>query len=408
MMVHKHKRKCLSNSTQVISDPPVSLSLHSSTTSISLPTFNTHRRNIKTKRHTTSHVSTVDETTKLIHKVLPLPEIKEGLETKKKPIQIKNKRVRVTKKGLDTTTTTTTTTPTTQFNKENKKIRMRKDNGDVQEKGDAPADTNIESQNKKEEEKEEEEDEEEEEKEEEDEEEEEEEKQEEDEEEEEEEEKQEEEEEEEEEKQQQQNTQKEEHNSVTNQLITETKTTKKKRRKSRRILASLPRRLTNIRAPEPPRLYLDATKVEIKQIATKGVEEYGLVARVPLPINARLVYEGKEISESTHKLWMDTYEQDKTKKRVAYIIHSGRTGIYVDANPKYPHSSGWLGGRVNEPSQNEIANMWLMHELRPICRPVMVTTREIAIGEELLVHYGRKYYRPYKVGKRAPRPRWLA
>jgi hypothetical protein len=52
--------------------------------------------------------------------------------------------------------------------------------------------------------------------------------------------------------------------------------------------------------------------------------------------------------------------------------------------------------------------MILLQERKPEVRPVFVTVRDIAVGEELTCVYGDAYTRVgYKAGRKAPKPKWL-
>ncbi len=152
--------------------------------------------------------------------------------------------------------------------------------------------------------------------------------------------------------------------------------------------------------PKQPRTVVNADwDVEVLPCPTKGANCHGLFAKRPLPANARLIYEGVLIADPH-------IEED------VYIVASGRSGEWLDGNPKHAEhlaeATQWCASRVNEPSLGETANMIIMHERTPVIQPVFVTTRPIQMGEELLVHYGSSYRRiGYKVGKRADRPKWL-
>lgn len=127
-------------------------------------------------------------------------------------------------------------------------------------------------------------------------------------------------------------------------------------------------------------------------------------------MNARLVYHGRRITQPVYLRLVERAiirEDEDRKHYVSYVVRSGRAGELIDANPRYPGSSQWFGGRVNEPSVGETANMLIVVERKPITRPVFVTVRTIGANEELLVHYGRPYQRTYAVGQTARRPSWL-
>ena len=163
------------------------------------------------------------------------------------------------------------------------------------------------------------------------------------------------------------------------------------------------------RVPKPPRVYIDpATDVEVKAVAAKKGK--GLFAKKDLPANARLVYTGKTITAAEYKkleeLNMDV--ANAPHKYIGYIIASGKKGQYIDANPDLKGSEDWVAGRINEPARSETANMVIAYERKPSTRPVFVTVKPIAAGQELLVHYGSGYTRVgYTAGKKVKKPSWI-
>lgn len=159
----------------------------------------------------------------------------------------------------------------------------------------------------------------------------------------------------------------------------------------------------------PPRQYFNSAEdYEVKSVPTK--DGLGLFARHALPMNSRLVYDGRRITKAQYE-WLvelDETRADAPKKRyVSYVGGGGLAGVLIDANPRHPGSADWFCGWVNEPSSRESANMLLVSERKPISRTVFVSVRPIAAGAELLVHYGTSYRRRYQVGRAARRPAWL-
>ena len=144
----------------------------------------------------------------------------------------------------------------------------------------------------------------------------------------------------------------------------------------------------------PSRFYVDHTSFTVKN--TKGCK--GLFAKVDLPANARLPYEGKTLT---------TEEMKALDEDDVYIMASGRKGEFLDANPAYGEPT-WVAAYVNEPSKGEKANMIAVYERKPVMQPYLVTVRPIRADEELLFHYGPGYRRiGYSVGARAPKPSWI-
>ena len=91
-----------------------------------------------------------------------------------------------------------------------------------------------------------------------------------------------------------------------------------------------------------------------------------------------------------------------------YIIASGRKGVYIDGHPRFKVKNN--ANTVNEPPPGTTANMVMaMDKLSDGTKwPVFVTVRPVPAGEELFVKYGTGCVRKYKVGRRAPKPAWLA
>ena len=111
-----------------------------------------------------------------------------------------------------------------------------------------------------------------------------------------------------------------------------------------------------------PRAYLDSIDYEVKRMPRKG--GVGLFARRPLPMNARLVYHGRSITEKYQHLVVcnKTRVDAVTMRYIGYVVWSGKKGEYLDANPRHRGSSNWFGGRVNEPFPGERTWSWLASE----------------------------------------------
>ncbi len=153
------------------------------------------------------------------------------------------------------------------------------------------------------------------------------------------------------------------------------------------------------RVPEVHRI--DKKEVEVKEIPGKGL---GVVAVVDLPRNSRLYYMGKMIDQKTFDNFQRRSELHPEKKYADYIMSTTYPGMYIDGHPRYKFSERWIAAKVNEPAPGESANMIIRYENR---LPWLVSIKKIPAGQELLLHYGASYERPYKVGRRATKPGWL-
>ena len=155
----------------------------------------------------------------------------------------------------------------------------------------------------------------------------------------------------------------------------------------------------------PPSVVLDPTWVEVKSIRGKGK---GLVAAQEIPANARLQYDGVTINEAEYnRLCTLSHNDTNNVGYVNYVMATGKAGQYIDAHPRHAGSENWIGGRVNEPAPKQTANMVIKLQNK---LPILITTRKINAGDELMVKYTRQgdhYVRPYKAGRQARLPKWL-
>jgi len=160
----------------------------------------------------------------------------------------------------------------------------------------------------------------------------------------------------------------------------------------------------------PPISYFDTDEysedLELKVSAGKGVCVH---TKKKKGINTRLPYGGIVINKQEKDKRIAESKSGKSCGDVAsYIAEIGRD-CFEDAHYSFgAHLQNKYGGRVNEPSKNEQANMLLCTEpWNGKLRVVYITTREILAGEELTAFYGDEYNRTYEVGKQADVPEWL-
>lgn len=169
------------------------------------------------------------------------------------------------------------------------------------------------------------------------------------------------------------------------------------------------------RAIRPPRTAITIDDVSVIAVHGKG---RGVVARVAIPANARLVYTGRTITAAQLARLERRAVRRPAAALTSHIVASGRAGLYIDAHPRLPeHKSDWIAGMVNEPSANRTANMFFTTERRVShgwlqIHPVFVTVRAVHPGEELTVKYTgpatpRTFRRTYAVGRGARRPTWM-
>lgn len=150
---------------------------------------------------------------------------------------------------------------------------------------------------------------------------------------------------------------------------------------------------------KPPRILLDTSAVKVVPIVGKGT---GVIAVRTIPPNSILYYIGKEI----------TTEEFNLLTNQNYVIYTGRSNIYFDANPELPEydPQGWIAGRINEPSLGSRANMYFIisrDRRTGLSYPALITTKLIVPQEELTFCYGASYRRSYSRGTCAVRPKWL-
>ena len=168
--------------------------------------------------------------------------------------------------------------------------------------------------------------------------------------------------------------------------------------------------------PEKVRNHWEYPALRVVKIPTKGNED-GVIALEDIKPNTILYYEGKRIDQDEFDELVEKLEAQEPddQKYVSYILESGASGVYVDANPRYRpwsrtgHRGMDIGGKVNEPATGETENMLFSNvtDEKGVKHPVLVAVRDIERGEELLVHYGSSYKRiGYKVGRRAKMPSW--
>lgn len=87
-----------------------------------------------------------------------------------------------------------------------------------------------------------------------------------------------------------------------------------------------------------------------------------------------------------------------TSKDLHYIIQSD-THTYINGHPNFDTHHLYLTSLLNEPEPGQRANCRSL-PLRPKQLGLgVMTTRLIAKGEELSMHYGYAYYRDYSIGQ---------
>ena len=155
------------------------------------------------------------------------------------------------------------------------------------------------------------------------------------------------------------------------------------------------------KAKKPAVHYIAAVELQVVDVPNKGK---GVVAAIDLPRNSRLPYLGKQIDQKTYDNFAARNTKHPEKRYVDYIIATSIKGTYIDAHPRYRGSEKWIASRINEPGPRQKANCVIRFEER---LPVVVTTKKIAAGQELMLHYGGAYERQYRVGQRADKPAWL-
>ena len=156
----------------------------------------------------------------------------------------------------------------------------------------------------------------------------------------------------------------------------------------------------------PPQLLLSeraeaAARLEVRAVEGKGE---ALFARVPLPRNTRIPYEGVRIDQAQYERLLAMERAEPAALHVAYVMAAGRAGAYIDAHPlRAPRDASRFAAKANEPDRGATANMLLLGG----ANPTLVTVRDVSAGAELTYRYGNTYARPYKSGRGARRPRWL-
>jgi hypothetical protein len=156
----------------------------------------------------------------------------------------------------------------------------------------------------------------------------------------------------------------------------------------------------------PQRYGIELDDVRVGDVEGKGT---GVIAVNTLPPNSQLLYEGKEINaEQKAKLARKT-NQDGKEDYASYILSSGRAGVWIDGHPRRQGNGALFANLINEPSTGQTANMVLKHRKEGAhLEPVLITTREIKPGEELMFKYDNAFKRVgYRAGRKAIEPKWL-
>lgn len=151
---------------------------------------------------------------------------------------------------------------------------------------------------------------------------------------------------------------------------------------------------------------IDHSSLQVVNFEGKG---RGIVARVDLPANARLIYQGKEINK---KRFSKLNEREKGGEVgvASYIGFTGRSNVWMDANPRLKgyNQDLYIAGLINEPAPGEVANSVLVNgRVNGVPHLLFVTVKPIPRGTELTIKYGSTYRRAYQVGEAAKRPKWL-
>ena len=132
---------------------------------------------------------------------------------------------------------------------------------------------------------------------------------------------------------------------------------------------------------------------------------YGLFAARNIAAGTCFPYFGKTL-EAKNFVLLHQENERKGKKiphRVAYVLE-GTKNTYYDAYPPLDQYNLFLGAFLNEPSPKEKSNCIFLGVYKETYSLVLVI-KDLKRHEELLISYGSRYKRNYKVGKKAEVPK---
>lgn len=162
---------------------------------------------------------------------------------------------------------------------------------------------------------------------------------------------------------------------------------------------------------EPPLNHLDESFVskDLRLAFMSQAKGFAVVARRKLPANSSLRYGGISISLHEKNALKQFAANNKPCNWAEYIAEADEK-TFEDAHPRHRRKlANKYGGRVNEPSAGEQANMLLIskHTSAGGSHVELITVEEVQAGTELTVHYGEDFKRNYEVGEPAKQPEWL-